>query len=134
MSVLSSVIRVGARRSLYPRFVVIRVPAHTSQPPRICRSHSLTMPARCLLRIRSAASFEIVITLKNNKFWLRHFLLFCSHKKDERAGLLTIELLIMSKLSTFFKQMSTFMRVDFVKILQTCVRHIRLIEICNTIF
>ena len=49
----------------YPRFVVILVSAHTSQPPRIGRSHSLTMPARCLLRIRSVASFEPVVTLKS---------------------------------------------------------------------
>ena len=30
-----------------PRFVVIRESAHTSQSPRIGRSHSFTMPARC---------------------------------------------------------------------------------------
>ncbi len=49
----------------YPRFVVVLVSAHTSQPPRIGRSHSLTMPARCLLRVRSVASFEPVVTLKS---------------------------------------------------------------------
>ena len=31
----------------YPRLVVILASAHTSQTPRIGRSHSLTMPARC---------------------------------------------------------------------------------------
>ena len=49
----------------YPRFVVALESAHTSQPPRIGRSHSLTMPARCLLRVRSVASIEPVVTLKN---------------------------------------------------------------------
>ena len=49
----------------YPRFVVALESAHTSQPPHIGRSHSLTMPARCLLCVRSVASFEPVVTLKN---------------------------------------------------------------------
>mgnify|MGYP007039181032 CR=1 FL=1 len=40
-------------------------PAHTSQPPRIGRSHSLTMPAWCLLRVRSVASFVSLVTLKS---------------------------------------------------------------------
>ena len=35
------------------------------RPPRIGRSRSLTMPARCLLRIRSVTSFEPVVTLKS---------------------------------------------------------------------
>ncbi len=49
----------------YPRFVVFLASTHTSQPPRIGRSHSLTMPARCLLRVRSVASFESVVALKS---------------------------------------------------------------------
>jgi len=49
----------------YPRLVVVLMSAHTSQPPRIGRSHSLTMPTRCLLRIRSVASFEPGVTLKS---------------------------------------------------------------------
>ena len=49
----------------YPRFVVILASAHTSQPPRIGRSHSLTMPAWCLLRVRSETSFEPVVTQRN---------------------------------------------------------------------
>ena len=43
----------------YPRLVVTLASAHTSQSPRIGRSHSLTMPARCLLRVRSVASFKL---------------------------------------------------------------------------
>ena len=48
----------------YPRFVVVRESAHTTQSPRIGRSHLLTKPARCLLRIRSVASFEPVVNQK----------------------------------------------------------------------
>ena len=48
----------------YPRFVVVRVSAHTSQSPRIGRSRSLTMPARYLLRVRPVTSFEPVVSLK----------------------------------------------------------------------
>ena len=48
----------------YPHFVVALVSAHTSQSPRIGRSHSLTMPARYLLRVRSVPSFEFVVILK----------------------------------------------------------------------
>jgi len=33
----------------YPRLVVILMSTHTSQTPRIGRSHSLTMPAQCCL-------------------------------------------------------------------------------------
>lgn len=47
----------------YPRLVVILASAHTSQSPRIGRSHSLTMPARCLLCVRSVASLAFVIIL-----------------------------------------------------------------------
>jgi len=36
-----------ARRAPSPRLVVIRASAHTSQAPRIGRSHSFAMPARC---------------------------------------------------------------------------------------
>jgi len=49
----------------YPRLVIVLTSAHTSQPPRIGRSHSLTMPARCLLRVHSVASFESVVALKS---------------------------------------------------------------------
>ena len=41
-----------------------RVRSHFT-PSRIGRSHSLTMPARCLLRIRSVASFMPVVTLQS---------------------------------------------------------------------
>jgi len=47
-----------------PRFVIVLASAHTSQPPRIGRSHSLTIPARWLLRVRSVALSEPVVTLK----------------------------------------------------------------------
>ena len=50
----------------YPRLVVVLLSAHTSQPPRIGRSHSLTMPARYLLRVRSVASFESVVTQESS--------------------------------------------------------------------
>ena len=49
----------------YPRFVVVLASAHTSQTPRIGRSHSLTMPARCLLRVRSMASSVSVVILQS---------------------------------------------------------------------
>jgi hypothetical protein len=48
----------------YPRLVVILALAHTPQPPRTGRSHSLTMPARYSLRVHSMASYEPVVTLK----------------------------------------------------------------------
>ena len=47
-----------ARRAPSPSFVVIQTSAHTSQPPRIGRSHSFAEPLRCLLRVRFVASFE----------------------------------------------------------------------------
>jgi hypothetical protein len=61
----------------YPRLVVVLVSAHTSQPPRIGRSHSLTMPARCLLRVRSVASFESVVALKSGLCWWHKQIYMC---------------------------------------------------------
>ena len=47
----------------YTEYVVTLTFAHTVQAPRIGRSHSFAMPARCLLRVCSMTSAEFVVVL-----------------------------------------------------------------------
>jgi len=54
----------GSRHFPSPRLVVALASAHTSQSPRIGRSHAFAMPARCLLRVRSVGLFGFVVILK----------------------------------------------------------------------